>query len=332
VTESALGFVARLGTFVGVLLTLGAVVFRMYVLQRARVGVQTRRNAAKRAANIALIAVAVLLPLSVVKLQVQTAAMRFPGDPWVGVAKTMVLQTDWGKTWLAQFACLLLLIPALALARRATVLAWIPATILAVVLAVTPSTSSHAMSAEKLAAITVYVDIAHVFAASAWIGTLFVMYRSVTSSDAIGEDSANYLAALLKVFSPLALVCGALIVVSGLTSAFAHINTPNELITTQYGKTLIAKVASVSIVALFGFRNFKYLTPALARSGSAPMRRGMLYELIATLVVLIVTAVLVVTPPPVEAMGGMNMSALPAPKAAAHASPSGSSMGLTAVY
>ena len=306
--ESALGFVARFITFAGVLLTLGAVVFRMHVLRRAHVSTDTTQHAATRAANIALFAAFAILPASLVKLGVQTAAMKFPDDAWVSVAVTMVTQTDWGKTWLTQLLCALLLLPALMYAKRrsnaSSVVAWMPATLLAIALALTPSTASHAMSAERFAAIALYVDIAHVFAASAWLGSLFVMYCSVRGRDAEAGDSAQYVMELLRVFSPLALGCGALIAVSGVISSLSHVQALSEFVTTQYGQTVIAKVASVMLVTLFGFRNFKYVTPTVATMGVQRMRRGMLFELVATVVVLIVTAILVVTPPP---MNGMDM-------------------------
>ena len=312
--ESAVSFFARLVTLGGVLLALGATVFRVYVLRRAAVRPAIEANASRRAATIALYAAIAIVPAALVKLVVQTADMRFPDDPWVSVAIPMITETEWGTTWLAQFACALLLIPAALLAKRGTMRAWIPAALLSAALAITPSTSSHAMSANKFAAITVYIDVLHIFAASSWLGTLFVMYCSARG-DAPVDESTHYLARLLSEFSPLALTAGVLVVVSGLISSFSHIAMLREFITTDYGRMLIAKVASVGVVMLFGFRNFKYLTPMLARSGAATIRRSMMLELAATVVVLLVTGVLVVTPPPMTGgdmhdmqMNGAEMS------------------------
>ena len=85
---------------------------------------------------------------------------------------------------------------------------------------------------------------------------------------------------------------------SGVVSSLAHIQTVNGLISSQYGLTLLAKLASVLVIALFGWRNWKRITPGVLAAGSGPMRRGMAAELLTTTVVLLLTAALVVTEPP----------------------------------
>ena len=118
------------------------------------------------------------------------------------------------------------------------------------------------------------------------------------------QRTAIDVASLIESFSPLALTGTALIVASGLISSFAHIETLGDFVNTQYGITLLAKVASVAVVVLFGWRNWKVVTPTLHSNGPLRMTRAMRGELFATALVLFVTAVLVVTVPP---MAGMAM-------------------------
>jgi putative copper export protein len=104
------------------------------------------------------------------------------------------------------------------------------------------------------------------------------------------------------VFSPVALASATLISLSGAISALAHIGDIGSLFRSTYGQVLIAKLCVVLAIALLGWRNWKYATPALATQGAGPMQRGMRAELIAAAIVLLVTAALVVTPPPMDGM------------------------------
>ncbi|MEP6779767.1 MAG: CopD family protein [Gemmatimonadaceae bacterium] len=294
------GLVVRFTSFIALLGIIGAVAFRLLVLPRADVTTVTRPFANARAANIGIIGAAVLLPVAFVKLLLQTAAMRFADDSWIEVGKRMALETDWGHMWVLQCVTSVLLIGAFAFARRNSASRWVVTTLLVFVLIASQSLSGHAMSPHRWAGITVFVDAAHLLGAGLWLGTLGVMYSTVSKpASQFTQGFAEHIMALLSAFSPLALFASALVALSGLVSSFAHLEHLNEFVTTQYGITILAKVASVGVVALFGFRNWKIMTPlVLQENGAVRMTRAMRTELLCTLLVLLVTAVLVVTGPP----------------------------------
>jgi copper transport protein len=297
-----LGFVARWATLAAILAVGGAATFRMIVLRRAALARDAFMRASRRAADVGLIAAIVLVPAAFVRLALQTAAMRFPDDPWVGVATQLVVSTEWGTIWLMQIAAAILLIVAFACARRGSAFAWWAVAIFAVMLLVTPTLSSHAMSAEGRRWLSVPADVLHVGGASVWLGTLGVMFA--TANIAGGDESreGEYVASLLPAFSPLALIGATLVASSGVVSSLVHFDHPLSALGSRYGQVLGVKLAAVLVVVILGWRNWKRLTPALRASGSAPIWRGMRAELIATAVVLLLTAALIVTPPPIDAM------------------------------
>lgn len=67
----------------------------------------------------------------------------------------------------------------------------------------------------------------------------------------------------------------------------------------RYGRTLLLKLAVLAGVAATGFYNWRRVRPALGDElGTARLRRSSAIELPIGLAVLLVTAVLVATPPP----------------------------------
>jgi putative copper export protein len=105
-------------------------------------------------------------------------------------------------------------------------------------------------------------------------------------------------AALVRAFSPVALGCAGLVVLSGVGTALLHMAELSELWGSAYGRTLLLKVAIVGLVAAAGAYNWKRLTPALGEeAGVGRLRRSATGELAAAAVVLLVTAVLVAVQP-----------------------------------
>ena len=301
-----LGLAARFVTYAGILTVVGAVAFRLLVLKRVGVGVSVSARASRRAARHGAIACALLILAALVKLVVQTAEMRFPTDSWFVVGRQMLLDTSWGTVWMAQFACVVLLAMSFSLARKDALPRWRTIAVLAIAVAVSPAFASHAMSARRFAEYTVAADALHVLGASVWIGTLFAMTASVLAGDANepgsdvppSEMRSRYILLLLRAYSPVAQVSVFLVLASGVFSALAHVSSFAELFGTPYGEALYRKVIFVCVVMFSGWRNWKRLTPRLEVDGAGRITRGMMAELAVSAVVIFLTAVLVVTPPP----------------------------------
>lgn len=111
------------------------------------------------------------------------------------------------------------------------------------------------------------------------------------------------LAPLLVYFSPLALFGAAAVVASGVVASYAHVGSVGNLFSSAYGRLLLVKLAVVLTVVAFGWRNWKRMTPRLRELGDRAMLRSVAGEVLLAILVLAVTAVLVITPPPTGMAG-----------------------------
>jgi Putative copper export protein len=114
-----------------------------------------------------------------------------------------------------------------------------------------------------------------------------------------GERGANA-AALIGVFSPIALACAAAVIITGLGSAWLRVGSLAALWGSAYGRVLLIKLVVVSLLVVAGAYNWQRVTPSLLHEGGAGrMRRSAVAELTIGALVLAVTAVLIATRTPV---------------------------------
>ena len=152
-----------------------------------------------------------------------------------------------------------------------------------------------------------WVNPIHVFAASMWIGTLFVMVvaglTTVLSGAFATSDRGPACATIVNRFSTLALCSAGVLVLTGVTTAYLHLRSFPALWTSSYGKTLIVKLCLVAVVfSLGGYNNWR-LRPTLGTEDAARrLNRTATYEVAIAAIVLVVTAVLVNLPAPGEAI------------------------------
>jgi copper transport protein len=166
------------------------------------------------------------------------------------------------------------------------------------------------------------VNPVHRLVAGLWIGTLLIivvaalvpLLRRGPASERRGAIAAD----LVNGFSPLALVCAGILVLSGLTTAYRHLQPLSSLITTPYGWTLLVKLALVVVVFSFGAWNWRRQRPLLgSESAAVSIRRSATQELVAAALVLAATAILVSLPSPRRARPPTPASPGSAPPSAA---------------
>jgi putative copper export protein len=170
------------------------------------------------------------------------------------------------------------------------------------------------------------VNPVHALAAGLWIGTLFVLV--VAGIGAVlrherGRGRRGVLVAeMVNGFSPLALVCGIVVVIFGVITAWTHLHTISALWTTPYGYALMAKLVFVAMVFALGAWNWRRQRPTLGSDAAADsIRRSAVAELAAAGIVLVITALVVSLPSPRRAGAGPAPegpppAAQPAPNAA----------------
>ena len=307
--ESPLYAAIRWLTFVGLLAVIGVAAFRLLVL---RLFERTRNTsddalvapAAERARRFGLIAVGLLSLALLLRLFAQSYALHGPADVLdFTLISTMLMRTMWGWGWLLQFGGTALVLLGLFGARLSPRAWWgmvLPGVIM---LAATPGLSGHAVAVPTLSPLAVGADTLHVLGAGGWLGSLLlVLIAGIPVALRQPEDQrASSVAALINAFSPTALFFAGIVVATGVFAAWIHIGSVSGLWESAYGRTLLVKLSVLSLVFGTGAYNWLKVRPALGEVAAAHrLRRSAALELAVGVIVLVVTAVLVATPPPTE--------------------------------
>ena len=120
-------------------------------------------------------------------------------------------------------------------------------------------------------------------------------------------DRTRLLAAALLRFSPIALGCVVVLLVTGTVQAFEHIGSWAALLDTGFGRAVLIKVGLIAALIGVGAVNRRRVVPGLRRlaeASAAPgelghlLRRTLRAEVALVIVVLGVTSALVSYPPP----------------------------------
>ena len=303
--------VARWVTFVATLVVAGACAVGLALAPRVAGTDGDRRAIARDAARVGIGAVLALIPASFLRLADQVMALRSPGDPVLHGVDVLLTSTTWGTGFVWQCVALLVAGVGCVLAARAprSTRWWLIASLGALGLCATPALQGHAIGSEERTALAVSADIAHVFGASVWLGAIGVIgWLGVTLPNADGvvnSSSAARADARLRVLVPLvppiALPGAALLIGSGVVATAMHLQSLSDLWLTEWGRYVSAKTVLVSVIVALGALNWRRLGPRLAEgTGVSSLRKSLVIELLLALLVLIITAVLVVTPLPGE--------------------------------
>ena len=303
--------VARWVTFVATLLVTGACAVGLALAPRLSGDTETRHAITRDAARLGIGAILALIPASFLRLADQVMALRSPGDPVMHGVDVLLTSTTWGTGFLWQSAATLVAGLGLGLAARNSRATqwWLVATLGALGLCATPALQGHAIGSEERTALAVAADIAHVFGASLWLGALGVIaWLSVTMPNADGvfdrvtaARADARLRALVPLVPPLALPGAALLIASGVVTTIMHLQDVSDLWLVDWGRYVLAKTLLVCVIVALGALNWRRLGPRLATQPDvSAMRKSLVTELVLALLVLIITAVLVVTPLPGE--------------------------------
>ncbi len=203
-----------------------------------------------------------------------------------------VLETRFGTVWLLQAALAVACALLLAWSRRVPVLALVPAALLLL----TPSLSGHASVSGAIAFVA---DVAHVTAASVWVGGLAALVLALVWA---GTERWKLAVSAVPRFSGLAVVAVSWLIASGTVSGYLQVRALRGLWETTYGQLLLVKITLVLPLLALGFYNNRRAVPRLReRLATAPERTRFLRvagaELALMVAIVSVTAVLVSEPP-----------------------------------
>lgn len=208
--------------------------------------------------------------------------------------------TIWGLTALAWVLVGVGVVPAL---RRPTPRRIAPLFLPLVFIALEPALSGHP-STQSPVVLLFPANVIHVASMAVWIGGLASLVLILPAATRALEPPgrSRLIAACLVRFSPLALACVTLILLTGVGQAYAYVRHLDNLLDTAYGRAVLIKfVLLVGALMPLGAYNRHRSVPRLKRiaaGGEAPGRAGLLLrralrgEIALVLVVLGVTAAL----------------------------------------
>jgi putative copper export protein len=280
--KPAQGFVQSAASF----LTAGAIGFRFSAL-RGRL-IEADHNfffdAARKAAVIGLIGLAITIVLTLTGLPVQAARAHMDA---------MTFATTDTNTML-RLAMLLLTLLGLALAAADIRAGWLLALV---------GLLGGALRSIFTGQWDRLLTPIHVLAAGLWLGTLFVLVTAGLSAlfrhEQTRERRGAIAADMVNGFSPLALTMGGVVVLMGVILAWQNLTAISDFWTTNYGIALLVKLVFVACVFGLGAWNWRKQRPLLGSEGAAhAIRRSARAEIAFAVIVLIVTAIMATFPSP----------------------------------
>ncbi|WP_066252314.1 copper resistance CopC/CopD family protein [Neobacillus drentensis] len=226
------------------------------------------------------------------------------GYPWSEVFtfstfENMLMNTNYGQSWLIQIAILLtltLLTSFIGLAESTKRIILWACFCLGTAMVLTKAVTSHAAGqTNQVLAIT--MDFLHLLAASIWIGSL-IGFVGLLSFRKKPELKQEYLK-MVKNFSKWGILLVLILTLTGLYGSFLYIPNFSALFQTNYGQVLLCKVSLFLLMLILAAVNF-----IKGKRGTAEGLRATLKgELLIGLIILVLSVVLTNLPTAMQSPG-----------------------------
>lgn len=211
--------------------------------------------------------------------------LELDGNSWSELPAALPLalkDTQYGRFWPVRIPALALLWFGWAWCRRYRKHAW--AAWLAVIgiaaIAFTRSATGHAADHGALK-FDVWVNWVHLLSGSVWVGSLFGMSLAIFPQLLRAGDAAQENAAVIfQRLSTLAGIALAVILASGIFTAFQELDRFSDLWTSSYGLTLDVKVFIVILMIVLGAHNRYVKLPQLLCAAGRPIAPSPLGKLL----------------------------------------------------
>ena len=248
-------------------------------------------------ASVSLIVASVLQLVSQASVVYETSVVGALGNP----LRSLLAETDWGRLWIWRALLAALMTAVLTVEwrrvrrepepRGSLALIFITA-VLGIGVLVTISMTSHGAATPNVRSIAILNDLVHMVSASVWVGGLLSLAMAVYVSFGMLGDSERrlILAALARRFSIIAGLSVAVLVLTGLYSAWAQV-TVIQALSTPYGWTLVVKIGIVALLLLAAAANLVWVRPRLSSDGRAAYWLRRLVAVECVLAVLVILSV-----------------------------------------
>lgn len=210
----------------------------------------------------------------------------------------LILRSTFGKGWLLQMSAA---IGMLLVLRAPGPTRWRVLAVLAVALAFSAPLLGHPAGVADAQIFAVGFDGVHVLGAGGWAGAILVMsiaaLPQVVRVDA--EHRLTLARNLLAAFTPLALMCASVLLITGAASAWLQLRDLRLLLDSGYGLALVRKVVIVLLIAALGAYHWRVARPSMGTERAiSGLRTSIAFDAALVLVVLVLTAILTGTAPP----------------------------------
>jgi copper transport protein len=244
--------------------------------------------------SFGVLAGGLLLVLAVAGVgELSSYAVLASGDPLsTELFRQTLFDSRVGAVWLARLSLALLAAAVIATAARSgRIWVWWAAIGASAMLLMTLSGLSHAAATGRL--LPLLADWTHAVAAAVWMGGLLGFGIALCSRAfrSLAPDSRTKLREhSVRRFSTVATCAVVVLACTGLYAAVIHVPNPQALLTTPYGRALIAKLVLLTLLLSVGASNF------LLR-GRGPLGRLVVVELLLALGLFVATGFLTSLPP-----------------------------------
>jgi len=300
---SGFSMAVRWAELVAVMVLIGAVVFRLFVLPAAQWPVHEVTDSSDRARRLAASVVILFLVASITRLVAQSDLAMSPSISRMTAIMSTARDTRWGHGWSFSAIGGVVALVGLLIARTQRS-SWILAGLGTVAICVGEAMTGHPGALGRQAPAAVAVDVAHFLSAGGWLGGLTCIL--LCGLPALRAPDLNARAAaggrLVRAYHRTAAECVLLTVISAFIAAWLRFPELSDLWTTDYGLALLRKIVVVLIVLAFGFFHWRR---AIVRDWTATtpkrFRISATLELLAGAVVIALTTVLISTAlPPIR--------------------------------
>jgi copper transport protein len=252
---------------------------------------------------------AVLLLAGCLTLVARLQQLHLDGGEWAGVR--MIMASTVVRITAAKLGVIVLLVGALVgywWISRARTWCWALALALTVLLLVSDALVSHSAATRVWKGLAFGAELVHLLGVALWVGGLGCFATLFWWSTFREPSGASELAWAIPAFSMLAVGAVGLLTMSGLYLSQLHLDSLHQLLSTPYGRMLLAKLCIVGLmVVLGGYHQFivhPRIVASLDRSGrgvnpgSQRFRQTLRIEALLGLLALLLAAFLGTTSPP----------------------------------
>lgn len=222
-----------------------------------------------------------------------------------GGLRTVLLETDFGRDWLARLALIvvlaLLVAAGLGGGRDSRPLLKLAIVLAAAGVAGTLAWAGHGVGGTGIdGSIHAAADFLHLVAAAAWVGGLLPLALLLAAAQRASAMQVARAASLR--FSACGVVAVGTLVLTGAVNTWYLAGSIHALSATDYGRLLLVKITLFLVMLALATINRLWLTPALtvgkpSADALRQLSRNIVVEIAAGALVIAVVAVLGVTPP-----------------------------------